>query len=308
MEQHDYDHESFYNMLLEAAGAVHWRINWQTRCYTHIDVTIEDMLGWPIDDWHTMSDWDAHIHPEDRDEVLSYFLAQVENGFSHELCYRTLTRQGDCRWIRNVVYVVHHDHKPLSVVGFMFDITPLKEVQIQLEVTKQEVAEREYKDPVTLVVNHSMFELMLEHEWSSAQRYQHELTVVMLGLDGYAAYQQHHGLLETDKLMKEMAVALLAASRAQDVVARWAESCFAVILPDISQQDSLLVAERYQIQLQHTLYEHRLTENPPLCLSIALGNVRPSDNESPRHFAKRVHHRLSDAQFDGGNCVVLEEA
>jgi PAS domain-containing protein len=98
-----------YKTLLESTQAIPWKIDWPTMTFGYIGPQIEPLLGWRQDSWVSANDWASRIHPEDRERVVNFCIAQSQAGVDHEADYRALTQDNGYVWIRDVVHVVRND-------------------------------------------------------------------------------------------------------------------------------------------------------------------------------------------------------
>ena len=92
---------STYKTLLESTKAIPWRIDWKTMRFTYIGPQIEPLLGWTQASWQTVDDWATRIHPEDRERVVGFCVAQSKAGLDHEADYRAEAADGSYVWIRD---------------------------------------------------------------------------------------------------------------------------------------------------------------------------------------------------------------
>lgn len=121
---------SVYKTLLESTKAIPWKLDWNTMKFAYIGPQIESLLGWLPASWVGVENWAERMHPEDRDEVVNFCVAQSQAGIDHEADYRALTKNGDYVWIRDVVHVVRNEEGSVdSLVGFMFDISERKKTR-----------------------------------------------------------------------------------------------------------------------------------------------------------------------------------
>ena len=81
-----------YKTLLESTHAIPWKIDWATMQFSYIGPQIETLLGWSPQSWVSVDDWAARMHPDDRDSVVNFCVAQSQAGVDHEDDYRALTK------------------------------------------------------------------------------------------------------------------------------------------------------------------------------------------------------------------------
>lgn len=108
----------------------------------------------------------------------------------------------------------------------------------------QEVRQMAETDPLTGLANRRTFDKALEKELSRARRRADQVSLVMVDIDHFKAFNDNYGHQAGDELLKDVAQALIRAARDFDVVARYGGEEFAIILPSCSWDDSLSAAER----------------------------------------------------------------
>jgi diguanylate cyclase (GGDEF)-like protein len=108
----------------------------------------------------------------------------------------------------------------------------------------QEVRQMAATDPLTSLANRRTFDQALVKELSRARRHGDQVSLVMLDIDHFKAFNDTYGHQAGDELLKDVAQALIRAARDFDVVARYGGEEFAVLLPSCSWEDSLPAAER----------------------------------------------------------------
>jgi len=113
----------------------------------------------------------------------------------------------------------------------------LREVNARLELLTQ-------TDALTGVANRRLFDQRLQQEWQRSQRHGYWLSLVMLDVDYFKRFNDHHGHLEGDACLRRVAQALLScARRTGDVVARYGGEEFALLLPHTSLEEATQVAQ-----------------------------------------------------------------
>jgi diguanylate cyclase (GGDEF)-like protein len=99
-------------------------------------------------------------------------------------------------------------------------------------------------DELTGVANRRVWNERLEHELARAQREEQPLSLVLIDLDNFKAYNDALGHPAGDALLRECAVAWIEQLRTTDVLARIGGEEFGVLLPTCPPADAFVVAER----------------------------------------------------------------
>lgn len=141
-----------YQTLLESTLAIPFRLDWATKNYTYVGPQIEALLGWAPESWHSVEDWAARIHPDDREGTVTRCVELSIAGVDHEAEYRALTRGGHFVWVREVVHVLSDAHGQTSaLIGFTFDISAQKKTEQMLaELAEQKLANARLQERLSL--------------------------------------------------------------------------------------------------------------------------------------------------------------
>lgn len=296
-----------YKTLLESTKAIPWKIDWSTMQFAYIGPQIEVLLGWPPSSWASVEDWATRIHPEDREEVVNFCVAQSKAGTDHEADYRALTKDGNHVWIRDVVHVVRNEAGEVdSLIGFMFDISERKQAEEKLIDLQKELEALSFKDGLTGVANRRMFDSILEMEWANARRNSQPLSLIMLDIDNFKQYNDHYGHIQGDECLKTVASILSsAATRARDFIARFGGEEFVIVLPETDEDAAAKVAERCRSLIFKEQIPHCASQNGHiLTVSMGVGTITPSRQDEPMAFIEEVDRRLYQAKQRGRNHIV----
>lgn len=102
-------------------------------------------------------------------------------------------------------------------------------------------------DGLSGVFNRRYFDQQLTTEWARAARSGLSLSLVLLDVDHFAAYNERHGHQAGDDCLRLIAVTLKSVlRRPADVVARFGGEEFACLLPDTSHEDALALAQEME--------------------------------------------------------------
>jgi len=296
--------ESTYRTLLESTKAIPWRIDWKSMRFSYIGPQIEPLLGYAQDSWATVDDWASRMHPDDRERVVSFCVAQSQSGIDHEADYRALAADGSFVWIRDVVHVVRKDGDVEALVGFMFDITERKRNEEELHRLQRELEALSYNDGLTGVANRRRFDQILEQAWDDAIVREKPLSLALFDIDFFKQFNDNHGHLAGDDCLKQVAALLTRAARPGDVVARIGGEEFALILRDTDRDTAVAVADgcRHQVVDAAMPHGHSVISDF-VTVSVGTRTVMPNVNDSVRRLFESADAALYQAKGSGRNRV-----
>lgn len=300
--------DDVYKTLLESTKAIPWKIDWATMQFAYIGPQIESLLGWSPQSWATVDDWAARMHEDDRERVVNFCVTQSKGGFDHEADYRALTKDGRHVWLRDVVHVVRNlDGSVNSLVGFMFDISERKIAEEQLAALQKELEILSFVDGLTGIANRRRFDQVMKTEWANARRNSQPLSLVMVDIDHFKAYNDHYGHLQGDESLKRAAQALsAAATRPRDAVARFGGEEFALILPESDAASAQKIAERCRSLMFKEQIAHAASPvSQILTLSLGVGTVVPTQEGGMMEFIDAVDRQLYQAKQQGRDRIAV---
>lgn len=280
----DLDSDSaVYKTLLESTKAIPWKIDWATMTFSYIGPQIEPLLGWSQASWESANDWAMRMHPDDREHVVNFCVAQSKAGVDHEADYRALTKENGYVWIRDVVHVVRNAQGEVeSLIGFMFDISERKKTEEKLLALQKELEALSFKDGLTGIANRRQFDV-----------------------DFFKQFNDLYGHVQGDKCLTDIAQTLnLAAVGPRDVVARFGGEEFVILLPETDAIGAQRVAKRCQRLIEKRAITHAQSPHGQLVTaSIGLGTVMPNDRMSTTDFLQAVDRQLYAAKQNGRNRI-----
>ena len=115
----------------------------------------EDLLGYPLSDWLRPGFWRSILHPEDALWAQAYCDSETAAGRDHSLDYRVIRADGHALWVRNIVSMIEHGHRPL-LRGLMIDISETKRTEDALRLSEQKFASVFQQCPdIPVIARHS---------------------------------------------------------------------------------------------------------------------------------------------------------
>lgn len=156
-------------------------------------------------------------------------------------------------------------------------------------------------DDLTGLYSQRYFKDYLRMELQKAKRLKRPLTVVMLDIDNFKAYNDSHGHAAGDEALGGVARAMRTCLRDTDVVARYGGEEFAIILPEIRPLQGAQICERIRAQVE-ALKSRQDGRPGGLTISVGLSSYPESADESTELFVK-ADQALYAAKRAGKNCV-----
>jgi len=161
-------------------------------------------------------------------------------------------------------------------------------------------------DSLTGLCNYRTLNTRLIDEWKRAERYHEPLSVVLVDIDGFRAFNAQRGVAAGDAVLQAVARRLLAGVREVDVVARYGGDEFVVLLPNTHVAGALVVTDRLWRSVGE--HEHRVDGlEHAVKLGCCLGVSAYPSPEVRTHEAllKTAEEALRAAQKQGPGRIVV---
>ncbi|MDR2123527.1 MAG: diguanylate cyclase [Desulfovibrio sp.] len=160
-------------------------------------------------------------------------------------------------------------------------------------------------DSLTNIPNRRSFDEHMNKEWRRAVREKKPISFLMIDLDNFKSYNDTHGHLQGDEMLKAAAKIFAdAARRPGDLAARIGGEEFGIILPDTDMQGARNIAEnirkaaeRGRVIVPGSKQAHAVT------VSIGIASGTPAEGAVLREFIAKADAFLYVAKRAGRNRV-----
>ena len=156
-------------------------------------------------------------------------------------------------------------------------------------------------DQLTCVYKRQYLLSRLEQECQCARRYRHPVAFLVVDIDNFEAWNNSAGAREGDSLLREIASALLASFRNTDLVGRFGDDRFCIILPETSLQGALVAAERVRHTIETEFFNW--AKSFPVTVSVGVAAVSEPENMDPGVIICEAEVALRLAKEQGRNRV-----
>jgi diguanylate cyclase (GGDEF)-like protein len=123
-------------------------------------------------------------------------------------------------------------------------------LSMTLSSRMNELKHQSRTDPLTLLGNRRLFDDRFPQEFVAAQEHNQPLSLLMIDIDRFKAYNDRHGHAQGDEAIKMVAAALRRYARKPFVACRFGGEEFCVILPRTTGKSAAMVAERLRAAVQ----------------------------------------------------------
>lgn len=185
-----------------------------------------------------------------------------------------------------------------AAVQTLRDITDEKMAQLALE----QLATR---DGLTGLANRRCFDDTLRAEWARALRQRIPLSLLMVDVDHFKAYNDANGHQGGDECLKRVAAAVASEMRTNDLVARYGGEEFAVILPNESLKGAATVAERIRTRVEQLRLPDGLPSKKHVTVSIGAATAMAGPDTSAGELVAIADAALYRAKQTGRNRISL---
>lgn len=179
----------------------------------------------------------------------------------------------------------------------------LEQAKRQIQKQAAEIRTHESKartDPLTGLANRRAFDGEIQREWAEWQRLQTFFSLILVDIDHFKNFNDTHGHLAGDEVMRRIGALLAGASREMDIVCRYGGEEFAVILPNTPLESACSVAERMRTEVEAA---DILFEGKSLRVTISLGAAQVRVEETDvEQLIKRADNALYRSKEAGRNC------
>jgi diguanylate cyclase (GGDEF)-like protein len=156
-------------------------------------------------------------------------------------------------------------------------------------------------DALTGLKNRRKFDIEIDTEWRRAARNRTPVALLMIDADHFKAYNDNYGHQAGDQVLVGIAICISdSVRRAGDCAARFGGEEFAVLLPDTSAMDALVVAEHIRRKVELWSEDPQVTT-----VSIGVASMTPAAGLDWPDLIAAADKALYAAKANGRNQTVV---
>ena len=269
----------------------------------YVSPAITELVGWAPEDLLGIH-YRQVTHPEDLEKVKDSLIAMLAGRETPPLAYRSLKKDGDYIWLEATTSLMRNEKTgdPTGFVYVLRDITDRKAAEMQMETAFHTVEQLAMLDGLTGVANRRLMDETLRREWLSARRDNAPLSVLLIDVDHFKAYNDCYGHLAGDECLRRVAHEIQSMLRRPlDLLARYGGEEFVAILPNTPPSNAEIIAERVRCVVEECGLAH--AESPCGVVTVSLGcaTAVPGPTGDERALLKAADTALYLAKSNGRN-------
>lgn len=181
----------------------------------------------------------------------------------------------------------------------------LLEMTELLDEANKKLTRMSYLDGLTSVPNRRYFNEFFKREWKNAIRLSNYISLIMLDIDFFKAYNDTYGHLNGDDSLKKVARTLNdALKRPRDFLCRYGGEEFIAVLPDTDARGAFEVANRFLREVKNLKICHKTsTVDKNVTISVGVATTKPGRKTKANSLVSKVDKVLYEAKQNGRNCI-----
>lgn len=135
------------------------------------------------------------------------------------------------------------------------------------------------RDPLTKLYNRDFFNYTFDKEWRNALRYKYPISIIFLDVDDFKTYNDNYGHQAGDYVLKKVAKVLENnTNRFHEIAARFGGEEFVLLLPHVSLDQAVQLAEKIRREVCELKIEHNFSSHGIITLSLGVCSLIPRSN------------------------------
>lgn len=178
---------------------------------------------------------------------------------------------------------------------------------LRIKTIKDKLERVSTTDDLTGLHNRKYLQERLDEEISRSRRYGTKLSCILFDLDYFKVVNDMYGYEWGDILLKNIANKLVAMARKEDIVTRYGDEEFLLVLPNTSEENAFLFGERFRREVEKMEFipageeeAHKIT----ISAGISTYPCMPDVEEDANTVIRYAEHALYNAKHRGRNKII----
>ncbi len=207
------------------------------------------------------------------------------------------------------------DSLVVRALSYDFILNPTNAVELNVRIKallktyeiKKNLVKTAICDELTGLYNRKYLHHRLEAEISRSKRYNTQVSCLLFDIDYFKIVNDMYGYDWGDILLRKVAQTLSALVRREDVLTRYGDEEFMILLPETSEQQAAIFAERFRSDIEKMEFiPANEEERHPITISggVACYPYMEGVDEDANTLIRYAEHALYNAKQNGKNKIV----
>ncbi len=269
----------------------------------YVNPTFLKLFGYTIEDVPTPEHLYELVYPDEsyRRHLLEEWLRRMRRAIETQSSIEPMEAFATCR--DGSQKCIQWGFENLGELNWLFglDLTERNKAQQLLKDANSKLEALSITDGLTNLANRRRFDEKLAEEIHRHARKETTLSLILLDIDHFKAFNDHYGHVAGDECLRQVAKVIgESAARAADVAARYGGEEFACILPETSIDSALVVANHIRRGLQALALKHEASETAEhVTVSMGVVSMRCNQTDAPVDIVHLADELLYRAKSNG---------
>ena len=182
----------------------------------------------------------------------------------------------------------------------------LRKAEQELKENEQRYRELSIIDDLTQLYNFRHFYFQLKIELDRSNRYEQPLTLLLLDLDNFKAFNDTYGHVEGDQVLQRLGQVVKRCLRETDFAYRYGGEEFTILLPMTTSVEGVVTAERIRTEFKKETFSPASGQEVHVTVSTGLAQYKPQ--EEMKVFVHRVDQLMYQGKKSGKDRVCSESS
>ena len=229
--------------------------------FSYVSQEAENLLGFSMDEWLETDFWARQIYPEDRAWMEKTLAENAKESGSFTVDFRMIHKLGHVLWVRAINNVELNNKGEAIIRGLILDIMEQKTAEDRIVYLAEH-------DSLTGLINRRRFQEELERSIAFTQRYKQQGALLFIDLDQFKYINDTYGHQYGDEYLLDVSRRLAKVLRKTDILGRLGGDEFGVIIPSVTEEEVVTVANALLGTLSQEMIE---CDNKLIHISASIG-------------------------------------
>ena len=161
-----------------------------------------------------------------------------------------------------------------------------------------------FTDYLTGLFNGRYLDMALQREVKRARRYESQVSVVFLDLDGFKNVNDAHGHLAGSRALVEVGAVIQETVREIDIVSRYGGDEYTIVLPQTGPEGAIIIAERIRKNIEDKVFLKAMGHEVRLTASFGVA-CYPQHAQSREELMQKADHAMYEVKDREKNGIAL---